>query len=95
MNKTEFEAEKAKLHKEAVAGFNRLNSNLQVLNRQMEIVHSIGAQLEEPAKAWANFQQALAPISIAKQPEVDKTNEDPFARSSSTPRSMGEEQRIG
>lgn len=92
--KATFKQEKARLMKEVFQGFNRLNSNLEILNRNLDTVNAIGNQLNEPLKAWNELHEELETKPTA---EKSDSSLDPFAPPSSysTPRSMREEQRLG
>jgi hypothetical protein len=91
MDKAQFEEQRSKMMEKALKGLEQLNSNLHVLNRNLETVSSIGIQSTIPSEVWTSFHRGVAPNVEDKEAKAVEA----VPRSRSIASSMGEEQRIG
>lgn len=95
MERAQFEEEKAKILEKALAGLDQITSNLNVLNRNIETINSIGTQFEAPAQLWSSFHTAVGATASEKQQYTEQQSQQgTLEGNSDAPVSIGENERI-
>lgn len=91
MDKVQFEEERAKILEKALSGLDQISSNLNVLNRNIETINSIGTQFGAPAQLWSSFHKA---IGATESEKLKANNDDIIKENSDVSLSVGENERI-
>lgn len=86
MDKRQFEEEKQELLVKALAGFDQIKNNLDILNRNMDVVNAIGSQFKAPALLWDSFHKALG--ASEEENIQDEKNGTIYATSTPTKSSL-------
>lgn len=85
MDKIQFEEQRAIILEKSVANFEQIKNNLNILNRNLEVINSIGLEFESPAHLWDSFHKAIGPSE-----EETKDDEKSKDSNSTTTRSVTE-----
>ncbi|GAA5809276.1 hypothetical protein MFLAVUS_002682 [Mucor flavus] len=59
MDKAQFEEQRSIILEKSVAGLEQIKNNLDILNRNLEVINSIGLQFQSPAHLWDSFHKAI------------------------------------
>ncbi|KAI9033564.1 hypothetical protein CLU79DRAFT_882719 [Phycomyces nitens] len=59
-NQTSFENEYDALMDQAFQGFDQLQYNMNLLNKNLETLNAIGREFQQPAKLWETFHRGIA-----------------------------------
>ncbi|KAI9364207.1 hypothetical protein BD770DRAFT_379503 [Pilaira anomala] len=59
MDKRQFEEQRQELLVKAFAGLDQMKNNLDILNRNIDVINAIGSQFKAPALLWDSFHKAL------------------------------------
>ncbi|KAI9263616.1 hypothetical protein EDC94DRAFT_607302 [Helicostylum pulchrum] len=81
MDKAQFEEQRDAILEKSVAGLEQIKNNLDILNRNLEVINSIGLQFHSPAQLWDSFHKAIGPSE--EEPKNNEENKESSVTESS------------